>query len=127
MAEPLMADKRIDEFDWDIVRYVVEWAPYGGPLDEDILPRFGMDAQRLDARFIELVSALTLHSGTLLNHRQRRLLARARELIPPEKAGTPIELKERTHHASDSARCDFSVQEAARRVGRHRDPGSGFG
>ncbi|MHC9297511.1 hypothetical protein ACRCUN_34080, partial [Mycobacterium sp. LTG2003] len=99
-----MARETVDQFDWDIIRYVVEWAPYGGPLDEDILPRFGMDAQRLNARFIELVSALTMGSGRLLNQRQRRLLDHARKLVRPEKASPPIELKGRTHHASDSAR-----------------------
>ncbi|WP_051288564.1 hypothetical protein [Mycobacterium sp. URHD0025] len=75
--------RQIDEFDWDIVRYVVSWAPYGGPDEEDILPRFGMDAQRLNARFVELITELSLRDGASLNHRQRRLLARARELVPP--------------------------------------------
>jgi hypothetical protein len=72
----------IDEFEWDIIRYLVDWAPYGGPDEEDILPRFGMDVQRLNARFVELVTELTRHSGTVLTERQRHLLIRARELVP---------------------------------------------
>lgn len=78
--------RRIDEFDWDIVRYVVNWAPYGGPDEEDVLPTFGMDARHLNARFVELVTALSLRDDAPLNHHQRRLLARARELVPPTRS-----------------------------------------
>ncbi|WP_142282869.1 hypothetical protein [Mycobacterium aquaticum] len=61
---------------------MVDWAPYGGPDEEDTLPRFGMDVHRLKARFVELVTELTRHSGTVLTERQRHLLTRARELVP---------------------------------------------
>lgn len=77
-----------DEFDWEILRYVVDWAPYGGPHEEDILPRFGMDAQRLNTRFVELVTALSRHHSIVLTERQQRLLARARELVPSTSSRT---------------------------------------
>lgn len=32
----------IDEFERELLVYVVAWAPYGGPPREEILPRFGI-------------------------------------------------------------------------------------
>jgi hypothetical protein len=75
-----VADQLVtNQSDWEILRFVVSWAPYGGPHDEETVPRFGMNSERLKARFAEIVRALDSGNAPL-DFDQRQLLRRACEL-----------------------------------------------
>ncbi len=45
----------IDRFDMEIVEFVLCWAPYGGPPEDECMPRFGMTVDRLWTRFRDIV------------------------------------------------------------------------
>ena len=52
------ADRRSDivsEFDWELLTFVVQWASYGGPSPEDVLPNFGMTCIRFRERVEEII------------------------------------------------------------------------
>ncbi|OBG86238.1 hypothetical protein A5699_22040 [Mycobacterium sp. E802] len=70
----------IDRFDWEIIEFVVSWANYGGPRDEDTFPLFGMDAQRLLVRFSNVVLRLRAGCDAALTLEQYKLLRRAASL-----------------------------------------------
>lgn len=71
-----------DPFHWEIIAFMVSWAPYGGPSDEDALPTFGMNCQDLVARFNKVVRAL-MGQRAHLSEQQLDLLLRAERLLPP--------------------------------------------
>jgi hypothetical protein len=33
----------LDEFDRHLLQFFLTWAPFGGPTEEDVYPRFGLD------------------------------------------------------------------------------------
>lgn len=70
----------IDQFNWEIVEFVLKWAHYGGPKDEDTMPLFGMDTPRLMERFDDILHRLCSDSRLVMTPRQHQLFARAREL-----------------------------------------------
>lgn len=78
----------VDSFDWEIIRFLVSWAPYGKPDDEDVLPRFGISYQLLILRFADVVRTLSA-TAHRLNHQERQLLTRAHELLPQVAAAPP--------------------------------------
>jgi hypothetical protein len=45
----------VSEFDWELVTFVVQWAHYGGPDPDDVLPNFGMTCTRLRERVEEII------------------------------------------------------------------------
>jgi hypothetical protein len=47
----------IDRFDHEVLEFFVAWAPYGDPAEEDALPRFGMNLDRLRERLVTIVRA----------------------------------------------------------------------
>jgi hypothetical protein len=49
----------LDDFDRAIIKFVIQWAPYGGPSDEDLFPRFGLTRDRLFARIESIIRAQT--------------------------------------------------------------------
>lgn len=71
------APDRVDRFDWEILDFVVQWAPYGGPAEEEVLPRFGMTREQLQARFSDVVMELTSRRRLRLTAEQRQLLGNA--------------------------------------------------
>ncbi len=77
----------VDGIDWEIVEFVVRWAPFGGPDPEEALPRFGMTCEQLSARCAQIVSRLGGFE-TLLDGRRRALLERARQFL--ESGGADI-------------------------------------
>lgn len=86
-----------DPFHWELIVFMVSWAPYGGPSDEDALPRFGMNSKDLATRFNDVVQALA-RMRKHLSEQQHELLQRAQRLLP-----------------SDSPRsCSIDSQSAAR-------------
>lgn len=64
--------EKLDGFDQDMMEFVLNWAPYGGPPADEILPRFGLAPDKLRER-IRLIVAdrLARNPGC----EERRLLA----------------------------------------------------
>lgn len=52
-------------FDRQIVQFVLQWAPFGGPPKDDVLPRFGLSPEQLGIRFRAIVSTWSAHVSTL--------------------------------------------------------------
>lgn len=50
------ADRMIDTFERDMLKYVANWLPYGGPPQDEILPRFGIHYDDLVERVQEIAS-----------------------------------------------------------------------
>lgn len=48
----------MDTFDRRILQFVLAWAPYGGPREDDVWPQFGMTAEQLRDRFAQIVAGL---------------------------------------------------------------------
>jgi hypothetical protein len=67
----------VDWFDRWILQYMLWWAPFGGPPEEDVFPRFGMNASQLADPFAYLVAALNTCTDRL-DPADIDLLARAR-------------------------------------------------
>ncbi|OBF13680.1 hypothetical protein [Mycobacterium sp. ACS4331] len=40
----------MDNFEREILLFVLEWAPYGGPHEEDVFPRFGLTVAQVRER-----------------------------------------------------------------------------
>jgi len=47
--------RKLERFDRDLLTFVLRWAPYGGPPDDECLIQFGMSADRVRQRCHELV------------------------------------------------------------------------
>lgn len=71
----------VDRFDWEIVTFAVQWAPYGGPGDEDVMPAFGIMSHEFQKRFTVIVNALIRSDELRVTRRQHELLTRAVELL----------------------------------------------
>jgi hypothetical protein len=82
----------IDRFDMEIVEFVLSWAPYGGPPEDECVPRFGMPRDRLMARFGGIVCHGRREN---LTYQELALLARAATLP------IPAEPRPRPHRADD--------------------------
>jgi hypothetical protein len=81
----------MDWFDRHVLQYVLWWAPFGKPPEEDVFPKFGMDTCQLAGRFADVVEALKSHERQL-DGADADLLARARShplagSHPPVSAG----------------------------------------
>lgn len=64
----------MDWYDRQIMQYVLRWIPFGGPPDDEMLPRFGLTPGQFRNRFREIVSTLTRNQRTL-DEADRELLA----------------------------------------------------
>lgn len=67
----------LDWFDRKIVEFILAWAPYDGPTDDETFPEFGMSTADLKARFVEIMAMQTLF-GRVMGGDDRALLQRAR-------------------------------------------------
>jgi len=47
--------RKLERFDRDLLTFVLSWAPYGGPPDDECLIQFGMSANRVRQRCHELI------------------------------------------------------------------------
>lgn len=77
---------QLDQFDREIVRYVLLWAPHGAGRDEDIYPLFGMTVEQLVDRFHRIIAASAPGMSRLAKS-DRELLDNARRL--PKIFGQP--------------------------------------
>jgi hypothetical protein len=48
--------RQLDRFDRDLLSFMVSWAPYGGPPDNECFVEFGMSADRVHERCVQVVS-----------------------------------------------------------------------
>ena len=72
--------RSMDAFERQILAFVLAWAPYGGPRDDDTFPEFGLHAGQLHDRFRHIVVALMACRDSL-DERDRDLLVRAHGYI----------------------------------------------
>lgn len=57
---------RLDRYERDVLAFVIAWAPYGGPPDDEVLPEFGITKPDLITRAADIVRghlAVRLHPG----------------------------------------------------------------
>ncbi|OBG87130.1 hypothetical protein A5699_19875 [Mycobacterium sp. E802] len=66
----------MDTFERLLLKFVLAWAPYGGPREDDVWLEFGMTAEQLCVRFARIVSRLVPRVRTL-SAADRCLLERA--------------------------------------------------
>jgi hypothetical protein len=48
--------RQLDRFDRDLLVFILSWAPYGGPPDNECFVEFGMSAERVRERCMQVVS-----------------------------------------------------------------------
>ena len=48
--------RQLDRFDRDLLVFILSWAPYGGPPDNECFVEFGMSAERVRERCVQVVS-----------------------------------------------------------------------
>ena len=48
--------RKLDRFDRDLLTFMLSWAPYGGPPDSECFVEFGMNAERVLQRCMQVVS-----------------------------------------------------------------------
>ena len=66
----------MDSFERVLLNFVLAWAPYGGPREDDVWLEFGLTAEQLCVRFARIVSG-QLPRARSLSAADRRLLERA--------------------------------------------------
>jgi hypothetical protein len=89
----------MDSFDRHLVQFVVTWAPFGGPSDEDTYPRFGLRGRKLWNRFNRIVASA--------------------ELVLPELQDDDAELTEQPRALIGSHHLDDPRQRGPRNSGGH--------
>jgi hypothetical protein len=52
-----------DRFAHDIVTFMRNWAPYGGPPADEVLPEFGLTREQLVTRYHEIMAAAAARRG----------------------------------------------------------------
>jgi hypothetical protein len=68
--------QHLDWFDRKIIEFILAWAPYDGPTDDETFPEFGMSTEDLEARFVEIIAMQTLLRH-VMGSDDRALLQRA--------------------------------------------------
>jgi hypothetical protein len=66
----------MDGFDRHILHFVLAWAPYAGPADDEVFTEFGITAEELNLRFVKIVDQEIRHAP-LLARSDRLLVSRA--------------------------------------------------
>jgi hypothetical protein len=82
--------RQLDRFDRDLLAFMLSWAPYGGPPDSECFVEFGMNADRVRERCVEVVCAAR---AVDYGDTERSLLLRASRLLlgpPARPAPRPI-------------------------------------
>jgi hypothetical protein len=82
--------RQLDRFDRDLLAFMLSWAPYGGPPENECFVEFGMSTDRVRERCMEVVTgARAVEYGDT----ERSLLLRASRLLlgpPAQPAPRPI-------------------------------------
>jgi hypothetical protein len=76
---------KLNHFDRSLLKFVIQWRPYGGPRDEDSLPLFGIRARDLPQRVQTIASEWRPREMNLRDRVQIvRALAAVQTPLPPE-------------------------------------------
>ena len=70
----------MNSYEQELLSFMVTWAPFGGPQDEDAFPRFGLAVEQLWDRFARMVLSLESRATELEGY-DTELLWRARRLL----------------------------------------------
>lgn len=65
----------MDWFDRRIVQYMLHWQPFGGPPEEEVLPRFGMSLPQLNRRYHRIVKRMEVQREALRSEDEALLSA----------------------------------------------------
>jgi hypothetical protein len=88
--------RNLERFDRDLLTFVLSWAPYGGPPEDECLIQFGMSANRVRQRCHELIctarphdyeapeSQLLLRASRAADVGQRRTANRRADPVRPD-------------------------------------------
>lgn len=79
----------MDSFDRQIVQFIVRWAPFGGPPDEEVLPRFGLTPPQLRQRFKQILSVMASPGINLADEDAALLVAARRAAVLPRRGISP--------------------------------------
>jgi RNA polymerase sigma-70 factor (ECF subfamily) len=79
LTEGATCADQLDQFDREIVRYVLRWAPHGKGWCEDVYPTFGMTVEKLLDRFHRIIDTSVPRLERLAKS-DRELLEEARQL-----------------------------------------------
>ena len=74
--------RQLDRFDRDLLVFVLSWAPYGGPPNNECFVEFGMNAERVRERCMEVVS--TTRAVDCADDERELLLRTCRLLLGPQ-------------------------------------------
>ena len=66
--------ERFEEYDRQLLSFVANWAPYGGPPAEEVLPRFGFPSDRVRQRVLEVADR---YHQVRVSSQDRALMTRA--------------------------------------------------
>ncbi|WP_198344185.1 hypothetical protein [Mycobacterium dioxanotrophicus] len=97
----------MDTFERGVLQFVLAWAPYGGPREDDVWLQFGMTAEQLGGRFANIVAGLLPRVRALPNA-DRCLLQRACVHLRRQRTGQSVSDAE-----SRSQSCDLAGDEIA--------------
>ena len=107
----------MDPFDRQIVQFVVRWAPFGGPPDEDVLPGFGLTPVELRRRFRQIVAEMTSTETTLSDEDTALLFKARRAPFPPRRAPVSSHQQSRREQAAGLPRlCATATHPAPQRA-----------
>lgn len=79
----------MDTFERGILQFVLAWAPYGGPREDDVWLQFGMTVEQLGGRFAKIVAGLVPRVRVLPNA-DRYLLQRACVHLRKQRTGRSV-------------------------------------
>ena len=71
----------MDAYDRHLLSFVLTWAPFGGPPEEDSFPRFGLPTSAIYERFDRIVAAVEGRTADL-DEIDLDLVRRARAVVP---------------------------------------------
>jgi hypothetical protein len=71
---------RLDPFHRDLIRFVLSWMSYGGPPEEELLPRFGVTNALLHQRILAIAKSELARD---LGRNEREMISRVLFALPP--------------------------------------------
>jgi hypothetical protein len=85
-VELSIAANRLDNFDREMLSFVIRWSPYGGPPESEVFPEFGISLSCLIERIGQIVDAFDC---VCVSVKDRHLLERARRVLATGKTDAP--------------------------------------
>jgi hypothetical protein len=79
--------RQLDRFDRDLLTFMLSWAPYGGPPTDECFVEFGMDAERVRERCMQVVC--TARPANFGDADRCLLLSASRLLLGPPSRPAP--------------------------------------